>query len=128
MTEIMTREQFLREICIPKRKFNNKPQVQGDKRFASKLEQRKYNDLLLRERAGEVRKVEHQPKFTLKVNGRKVCRFTPDFSFWELIDDKWIWCIADAKGAITKKRDDAFKVRAKLFTAIYGPEVQIWDK
>ena len=124
----MTAKEFRAQAAKPVRKYRNKPIEQDGKTFASKLQHKHHYELLLRQKLGFVRDVQHEPRFDLKVDGKHVCQFTPDHSFLELIKGKWIWKVADSKGEITKKRDDAFKVRARLFTAIYGPEVEIWDK
>jgi hypothetical protein len=96
--------------------------------FASKREARAYQDLKLREKAGEVRDVELQPRFDLAVNGVKICVYVGDFRFRELshlgdgmTHPRWDRVVvADSKGARTR----VYEMKRKLMKAIHGIEIR----
>lgn len=50
-------------------------------RFSSKAEARRYQDLLLLQRAGEISNLELQPKYRLHVNGWKIGEYRGDFRY-----------------------------------------------
>src|SRR3990167_5419723 len=51
--------------------------------FASRLEANRYLQLSLMEKAGEIRKLELQPRFQLYVNGVKIATYIADFQYVE---------------------------------------------
>ena len=53
-------------------KFGAKPTMVDGIRFASKAEARRYGELKMLERAGEIRNLELQPKYDINVNGGPV--------------------------------------------------------
>lgn len=62
-------------------KFRNVPVVVGGERFDSKAEMRRWAELQLLERAGEITHLTRQPKFPLHVNGILIGRYVGDFSY-----------------------------------------------
>jgi hypothetical protein len=104
-------------------KFNAKPQVVDGVRFASKAEAKRDAELLLLQRAGEIIDIERQPKFDLFVNGRKVCRYVADWSYWESDPTRDNRClrrvVEDKKGTQTP----AFKIKWALAKALH-PEIE----
>lgn len=101
------------------RKYRNVPTVVDGIRFASKREAFRYCELKLLERAGEIGKLELQPRYPLTVNGLHVCTYVADFAYVENSTDRLV--VEDAKGVRTRD----FINKAKLFHALYGREVQI---
>jgi hypothetical protein len=79
-------------------------------RFASKREAARYSQLKLLERAGRINNLELQPRFPLIVNGKKVCTYVGDFSFFE----SNARVIEDAKGMRTRDYD----LKRKLLLAL----------
>jgi len=79
--------------------------------FASKREAKRYSELKLLERAGQIRNLELQPKFPLVVNGQKICGYIGDFSFFE--GEKRV--IEDSKGVRTR----AYRIKRKLLLALH---------
>lgn len=81
--------------------------------FASKKEASRYTDLWLMQRAGDIRDLELQPKYEIKVNGFKVCTYIADFRYknrkGELITE-------DVKGL----RTPVYRLKAKLMKAVFG--------
>lgn len=84
----------------------------------SQIEVRHYNELLRREKAGEVKGIIKQPKFTLqegfKYNGNSVraITYTPDFQYYDI--KLGITVIEELKSSYTAKLAD-YRIRARLF-------------
>ena len=87
-------------------------------RFASRLEARRYQELRLMEAAGEIRDLELQPRYPLRVNGRLVCTYVADFRYWDVRAGRQV--VEDAKGV----RTSTYKLKAKLMKAVHDIEVQ----
>lgn len=79
--------------------------------FASQLEAAVYNLLLLREKAGEVKEIQHQDHVYL--TKARIC-YIPDFKFIDLKTNEESW--AEAKGFETSD----WKIKKKLWK-FYGP-------
>lgn len=101
-------------------KYHNKPTFIDGIRFASKAEAQFYTDLKLRERAGQVRDIELQPKFELQpkytnAKGQKIpaIYYIADYRYYD-IEAKCTF-IVDVKGVET----DVFKLKKKLFEYKY---------
>lgn len=82
--------------------------------FASKGEAERYNELVLLLRAGEISGLKLQPKFTIEVEGVKICEYRGDFEYRE----DGFPVIEDFKG----KQTPEFKLKWKLVQALY-PEL-----
>lgn len=103
----------------PRNKFNAIPTVVDGIRFASLKEGKRYGELLLLKRAGEIAHLVVHPCYPLKVNDVLVGKFHADFEFLDTRTDQIV--SEDVKSLPT--RTEAYKLRAKLFAAIYGREV-----
>ena len=119
-------------------KYHNIPTIVDGIRFASKKEARRYQELKLLEKAGEITMLELQPKFTFPVynefssgpikysSGRKII-YVADFSYRELhktdgiFSDWYEDIIEDVKGVQTP----VFKLKAALMLAVHGIKVRI---
>jgi hypothetical protein len=97
------------------RKFGNKPTEVDGITFASKKEAKRYGELKLLLRAGEISDLKVQPAFPLDVNGTPICRYVGDF---EYVRDG-LRVVEDVKSPITRKHP-VFRIKAKLFEAIHG--------
>lgn len=87
-------------------KFRNVPTVVDGIRFASKAEARRYGELKLLERLGEISHLELQPAFKLAVDGRPVqfrggrqAKYIADFAYWD--GEKRV--VEDVKGMLTRE-------------------------
>ena len=110
-------------------KFRNKPTTVDGIRFDSKREAKRYQQLKLLERAGEISGLELQPKFTFRaVSGEeirypptksgargRVLRYTADFAYIE----KGERIIEDVKGG-QATQTQAFRIRAALMYSCHG--------
>lgn len=100
-------------------KFNAQKTEAFGRTFASKKEARRYGDLKTLERAGEISGLICQPRFDLTVNGIRVGRWTPDFSYFEADQE----IVEDVKGGNATKTE-AYRLRVKLFKALY-PQFEV---
>ena len=101
-------------------KYNAKKTVVDGVTFASKLEARRWNELLLMQRVGEIQSLQRQVPFDLVVNGHLICRYIADFCY--AMTETGERVTEDAKGILTPE----FRLKAKLMEALYGIVVQIW--
>ncbi|MGD9714830.1 MAG: DUF1064 domain-containing protein [Thermomicrobiales bacterium] len=85
--------------------------------FASKREAERYATLKLLEKAGDITKLELQPRYPLVVNDQLVGNYVADFRYR---DEQGNTVVEDAKGVKTP----VYKLKKKLMKAIYGIEVR----
>jgi hypothetical protein len=101
-------------------------QIDGQEvRFDSVAEARRYDELVLLYLAGRIDKPLIHKAYDLCVNGVRVCTYVSDFSYLDLVTGRWV--VEDVKG----KRTRAYRLKAKLFLALYGfpiTEIQAWPK
>lgn len=102
------------------RKYRNVPTVVDNIRFDSKAEARRYGELKLLERVGEISRLELQPKFGLTVGGIHVCDYVGDFQY---LDKKaGAWVTEDVKSSATKT--PVYRIKKKLVKALYGVDIR----
>lgn len=101
-------------------KYGAVPTTVDGIRFASKLEAKRYGELRLMERAGEIENLKLQPKFPIVVCGVKIGSYIADFSY----DDRQkvgpqgqrgCRVVEDVKGV----RTAIFIMKKKLVEALY---------
>ncbi len=112
------------QIVIPKwekprrsKMGNTITEVDGIK-FDSGLEANRYAELLLMQKAGEIRELTLQKPFEMKVNGIKVCSYIADFYYLDV--KKNLWVVEDSKGF----RTPMYKLKKKLMLAVHGITVR----
>lgn len=98
-------------------KFGNKKTLVDGRVFASKREARRYGELRLLMRAGEILNLELQPVIACEVNGKHVCNYVADFRY---TDRKGRTVYEDSKGYKT----DVYRLKKKLVKACTGIEVK----
>lgn len=82
--------------------------------FASKKEARRYSELKLLERSGDISELSLQPRFPLTVGRHRICTYVGDFTYRDR--GTGVVVVEDAKGFKTPE----YKLKAKLFEALYG--------
>lgn len=109
-------------------KFGNRKTVVDGITFDSAKEARRWMELCLLERAGEIKSLERQPRYDLFAlkrdwRGKQMCeatvvigRFTPDFRYRHT---SGAWCVEDVKSPATR-RETAYRLRKRIFEANYG--------
>jgi len=106
-----------------KNRFNVSPveeRTMGGIVFASKKEMKRYAELRLLQRAGEVQDLELQPEFRVSINGEHYCTYTADFAYTE----KGERVVEELKSTGTAK-DAAFRLRKKAAELFYGIKVRM---
>jgi hypothetical protein len=87
--------------------------------FASKKEAKRYQELKLLEKAGQIFNLALQPRFDIYVGDTKVCTYVGDFKYTlPGIDGPWI--IEDVKGVKTP----VYNLKKKMMRAMYGIEIK----
>lgn len=94
-------------------KYHNNPTVFDGIRFVSKAEAKRYQQLILMEKAALIQELRIQPKFKLEVGGAQICTYIGDFSYFENATEKAV--VEDVKGFETRE----FRLKAKLFRVLY---------
>jgi hypothetical protein len=84
--------------------------------FDSAKEAKRYGELKLLERAGEIAELELQPKYDLTVKGQKVCTYKADFRYFE----HGCEVVEDVKGM----RTPVYRLKKKLMKACHGIEIR----
>lgn len=87
-------------------------------RFDSAREARRYGELKLLERAGEIAGLELQKRFPLRVEGKLICTWICDFVYADVKTRRLI--AEDCKGV----RTPVFCMKSKLFAALH-PEYDV---
>lgn len=90
--------------------------------FDSKREATRYGELKLLERAGGIRDLMLQPSWTIEIGGKKLCRFTADFSY---SDDSGTLTVEDVKSKNGTDKDPAFRLRKKAAELAHGISVTV---
>jgi hypothetical protein len=98
-------------------KYHNIKTVIDGITFASKKEAKRYQDLKLLLKAGEISELTLQPKFDLTVNGHKIGSYIADFQYREKTNGRYI--VEDVKGMVTP----VYRLKAKLVKALHGVTV-----
>ena len=82
--------------------------------FDSKMEARRYVELKLLERAGDISHLEMQPEYRCEINGKLVCKYKADFRYFT----KTGRIVEDVKSKYTAK-NPVYRIKKKLVEAIY---------
>ena len=111
-------------------KYNNKITEVNGRKFASKREAKRYEELLLLEQAGIIRDLkcqiayELQPSYKQDNKTIRAIQYIADFVYKEKIKsdvcDMWEEVIEDCKGY----RTDIYKIKKKMFEYKYGVKIK----
>ena len=107
-----------------KSKCRNIKNVLDGYKFDSLKEARRYSELKLLQRAGEITDLEVQPSFELKVNHTLICKYIADFSYYNGIGVPYL-VVEDVKGRKSGGPWAHFRIKAKLMDAIHGIDVVV---
>lgn len=103
-------------------KFLNKKTVVDGIEFDSIKESRRYGELKLLERAGEIKALCTQTAFPLMVNGVRVASYKADFVYLRQPDGSQV--IEDVKSPFTRK-NPVYRLKAKIMAAMGQPIVEV---
>ena len=99
-------------------KYNARPTVVDNIRFASKKEAARYCDLKLLQKAGEISELELQPKYKIIVFDRLICSYIADFRYRDCVSDELV--VEDVKGVKTP----AYRLKNKLMWAVHNIKIK----
>jgi hypothetical protein len=97
-------------------KYRNTPTVVDGIKFSSKREAKRWQDLCLLERNGELRNIKRQVEYRLEFNGRLICKYRADFVYEELRGVAWSEVVEDVKGFRTRE----YRIKRKLMEVCHG--------
>lgn len=103
----------------PAKYGNRRVEVDGIT-FASAKEAKRYGELRLLERAGEIAGLEVHPKYILSVGGIKLGTYSPDFRY---LSRSGVQVVEDVKGGPTDTQ--LFRWKARHLRAEHGIAVEI---
>ncbi|HEY9219521.1 MAG TPA: DUF1064 domain-containing protein [Phenylobacterium sp.] len=102
-------------------KYRNKRTEVDGVVFDSRKESARYGELVLLQRAGEIRDLKRQVPFRMEVNGKLVCTYRADATYIETKTGELI--VEDVKSPITRK-DPLYRLKAKLLLAVHNIEIR----
>lgn len=115
-------------------KYGAQPVVIDGRRFASKREAARYQELRLLERAGQIVGLRCQVRYACEVNGQHVCDYVADFVYdewqetrlrhepggdYDGISRRRVTVVEDTKGV----RTPVYRLKKRLLKAIHGIEI-----
>lgn len=83
--------------------------------FDSEGEAKRYRDLLLLERAGQIANLRRQVKFPFVFNGQEICTYVADFVY----EEGGRQVVEDFKGF----RTEMYKLKRKMMRVFYGVQI-----
>lgn len=100
-----------------KMKYGNRKVSIGKLKFDSKAEAERWNELVLLQRAGNIKNLRRQQPFELiaKQKGERAVNYIADFVYVE----DGVEIVEEVKSKITK-REKSYIIKRKLFKQIYG--------
>jgi hypothetical protein len=104
------------------RKFHNVPVERDGLKFASGLEAERWFELVLMEKAGEIRELRRQVVYRFEVEGVYIGRYTADHVYTISATGEEV--VEDAKGF----RPRGWAKQKKLMLACYGLQVKEWPE
>lgn len=124
MSEEMTLDEYRAILNDPepgkKNKFSAIKTIASDgTKCDSKAEARRWENLLLMQRAGEISELQAHPAWNIEINGYHVTRYTADASYI----DHGILVVEDVKSKPTRKKVD-YIIRKKLMYALFKIEIK----
>ena len=105
-------------------KYRNEEKIVDGIKFDSKLEAKRYIQLKLLQRAGEIKDLRMQAEFVLQPSYKKndktirAIKYVADFVYYDVREGKTI--IEDTKGF----RNDVYKLKKKIFEYKY-PDLEV---
>jgi hypothetical protein len=93
-------------------------------KFASQVEARRYQELRLRELAGEIKDLEPHPRFVFEYGGVRIGAYTADSSYVNTATSERV--VEDVKSGPT--RTTAYRLRKRMMRAFFGIEVQEYEE
>ena len=104
---------------MKRNKYGAKTVLDDGYRFDSQLEHKRYCELKLLLKAGEITELNIHPQYRCAVNGKKICTVILDFEYKDAVTGEMHYI--DVKGYDTALS----RLKRKLIEAVYGVTVEI---
>jgi len=91
-------------------KYNAKKTEVDGRVFASRAEARRYSELCLLEKSGEISDIECQPLYQVWITDKHICNYFADFKYWT---KDGVMIVEDVKGVKTP----VYRLKKKLVEA-----------
>jgi hypothetical protein len=101
-------------------KYGNRKTELDGVTFDSAKEARRWSELNLLQRAGQIRDLRRQVRYPLKVEGKLICTLVADFAYE---DAEGGTVVEDTKSDFTRKLP-VWRIKSKLFSALHGFDVR----
>jgi len=99
---------------------NRKVEIDGVS-FDSVKEGRRYGELRLLERAGQIQDLELQKRFPIRINDELVCAYVADFVYREASSGQQV--VEDVKSPFTRQHP-VYRLKNKLMHAVLGVTIR----
>lgn len=113
-------------MYVRKNKFLNVKTVVDNIKFDSKREARRFGELKMLERAGEISDLELQPKYWLEIDGKPILLKSEGFPNGRRASVKWDFRYRDKRGRImledvksSASRTEAYVLRKGVFECLH---------
>ena len=106
-------------------KFHARKTEIGGIVFDSAAEARRWQELTLMQKTGDITDLQRQVVYKLVVNGQLICKYIADFQYKMVYEVDGIkrpgkaWFVEDVKGV----RTPVYRLKKKLLAALYGIEI-----
>ena len=100
-----------------KSKYKNIITKVGNIKFHSKKEAKRYQELLLLKKAGEIKELELQYPFKVAIENKHICTYYADFVYQDQDDNM---TVEDVKGGI---KTPVYKLKKRLVEAYWGIKI-----
>lgn len=104
-------------------KYGNKKTIAGGKVFDSGHEARRWTELELLQRDGQIRNLQRQVPYDMIVNGEHICTYIADAVYEQRQGEEWARVVEDSKSKPTRKKPD-YRLKVKLLAALHSIHVQ----
>ena len=106
-------------------KYGAIKESRGNIQFDSRKEAARFDELMLRLKAGQIRDLRLQVQFTLKESyvtpeGERIraIRYIADFAYYANVGDRWVYVVEDVKSKATKTA--VYRMKKKLMHEKFG--------
>lgn len=103
---------------MARNKYRNKPTFVRDQRFDSKKEAKRFVDLEIMQRIGEIRELKTQVPFEMEYNGEVFLKYVADFTYWQ--GEEFI--VEDVKSPVTKQ-NPVYRIKKKAMKLWHGIDI-----
>lgn len=101
-------------------KYRNRKVERDGLTFDSVKEANRYAQLMLLQRAGQIKDLRRQTRWPIRVNGALICHYVSDFDYLDAKTGKAV--VEDVKSSFTAKLP-VFRLKAKLMAAVNRVQV-----